>query len=228
MLSWDLFLGEPGFTVENLSTTSQVFFHCDLGSPVYSPTLPCSLHIKGGFMGGPQGLTASVCSSFAQMISISEQRGVGEAWICGDGSRMRLCWKEDTGSWFCCKSMCFLQLTFTSKEANQYFGLNWATLGFVSELQRAEKGAWSPPRQTQSLSLFCRRNQMLKDEQYLCVSSSQITTLTLDTADVRNIILQLLKLPVGCLLPILWCLFGGRPQEGSFWVMGKQMFTFAK
>lgn len=176
-------------------------------------------------MGGSQGLAASMCSSFAQMISFSEQRGVGEAWICGDGSRMRLCWKEDIRSWFCHKSMCFLQLTFTSKEANQYFGLNWATPGFVSELQRAEKGAWSPPRQTQSLSFFCRRNQTLKDDQHLCGSSSQITTLTLNTADVRSIILQLLKLPVGYLLPLLWCLFGGMPQEGSCWVMGEQMFA---
>lgn len=69
-------------------------------------------------MGGSQGLAASTCSLFAQMVSLSEQRGVGDAWVCGDGSRMRLCWKEDIGSRFCRKSMCFLQLTFTSNEAN--------------------------------------------------------------------------------------------------------------
>lgn len=190
----------------------------------HTPVLTAYQRRVHGWLPGPGGIPVFfLCSNDKLIRAERGWRGL-DLWY---GSRMRLCWKANIGSWFCRKSMCFLQLTFTSNEANI---LVWTgkALGPCQNSKEQRKGHGAPQGRHNHCPYFVEKNQTLKDEQHLCVSSSQITTLTLDTDDVRSIILQLLKLPVWCLLTILWCLFGGMPQEGSFCVMGEQMFTFAK
>lgn len=94
-----------------------------------------------GWLPGPGSICVFfVCSNDKLLRAERGWRGLD---LC-DGSRIRLCWKEDIRSWICHMSMCFLQLTFTSKEANQYFGLNWATPGLCQNSKEQRKGHGAP------------------------------------------------------------------------------------